>query len=328
MQIEVRDGSKTRWVEEFACFLPNGDLAFSYYETPDIIPPDWYGAPESSLLREEHKLNNPEHPDEELRSMHAGAAEILTFYKERSVSGGLWLTENPVVDHALQMTNLSRLEPGFYAENDDYQLSLDIYEHRGVVFWRVKHGPKLPSGFRSKKEPKYLVFISESDGKVMLRNPETGDELWAPSEALINEQPRHAQYPRFAPPKKLRVSWSLVPDWLKLPVAPEIDVTASPSFSGGTLVGFSTMKLKQDSKIELESFLDRLDASGFDPCGIQTPDHSYYLRPMTGGRHITVHVSERSGDKAILTFVSTVPEPVLYAYYQTPRTMEVFLYGS
>lgn len=328
MQIEVRGGSKTLWVEEFACFLPNGELAFSYYEMPDIVPPAWYGAPECSVLREEHKSNNPEHPDEELRSMHAGAAEILMFYKERSLSGGLSLTENPVVNHSLQMTNLSRVEPGFYGENDDYQLSLDIYEHCGVSFWRVKHGPKLPSGFRSKEEPEYLVFVNESDGKVMLRNPETGDELWAPSDALTDERTRHAQYPRSAAPKKVRVSWSLVPDWLKFAVAPETDVTASSSFSGGTLVGFSTMRLTQNPKRELESFLDRLDAYGFDLSGIQTPDHCYYLRPMAGGRHIAVHVSERSGDKAILTFVSTVPEPVLYAYYQTPRSLEVFLHGS
>lgn len=328
MQIEVRDGSRTIWVEEFGRFLSTGELAFIYCELLDLVPPDWYVAPEGSVLREEHKSNNPEHPDEELRSMHAKANEILMFYYERALSGGLSLTENPVVDHALQMTNLSRIEPGFYAEDDGYQLSLDIYEHCGVSFWRVKHGPKLPSGFRSKKEPEYLVFVNEANGKVTLRNPETGDELWAPLDALTNDQPRLNQYPRYEPPKQVQVSWNLVPDWLRFPATPETNVTASSSFRGGTLVGFSSMKLAQDPITELEVFLDRLDASGFDPSGVQTPEHTYYLRPMTGGRHITVHILETSGDKAILTFVSTIPDPVLYVYYETQRTLDEFLSGS
>jgi hypothetical protein len=177
MQIEVRDGSRILWVEEFGCFLENGELAFSYYGLPDIIEPAWYGAPEGSLLREERKSNNPEHPNEEIRSKRITPAEVLTFYKERLIQNEFSLIEEPVVDHALQMTELSRIQPGFYAETDAYHLSLEIYEHRDICFWRVKHGRKLPSGFRSKREPKHLVLLTQTEEKVILQNPETGDQL-------------------------------------------------------------------------------------------------------------------------------------------------------
>jgi hypothetical protein len=119
MQIEVRDGSRILWVEEFGCFLENGELAFSYYGLPDILEPAWYGTPDGSVLREERKSNNPEHPNEELRSKRIAAADVLTFYRERLVQNEFTLIESPVVDHALQMTDLSRTQPGFYAESGD-----------------------------------------------------------------------------------------------------------------------------------------------------------------------------------------------------------------
>jgi hypothetical protein len=327
MQIEVRDGSRTLWVEEFACFLDSRELAFSYHGLPVAIAPDWYQTPEGSVLRSERKSTNPEYPNEEVRSIGNAAAEVLQFYKERALSGGLVLTENPVANHALEMTTLSRLTPGFYGQDDSYRLSLDLYEHCGVSFWCAKYGPKLSSGFRSKKKPKYLIFVGAENGKMTLRNPETGDTLWAPSDALTGGQPRHAQYPKREPPKTVHISWRLLPDWIQVEIVPGTCVTASSSFSGGTLAGFSCMNLKGDIGTELEDCLDRLDAFRFDPTGTQCPGRSYYLHPMTGGRIIEVHVCEQSGDKAKLTFTSTVQEPLLYAYYETPRSLEEFLRG-
>jgi len=327
MQIEVRDGTRILWVEEFGCFLENGEPAFSYYGLPDIIAPAWYGAPEGSVLREERKSNNPEHPNEELRSMRAASSEVLTFYKERLVQNEFTLIENPVVNHALQMTELSRIQPGFYAESDTYHLSLELYEHRRICFWRVKHGPKLPSGFRSKKEPKYLVLVGQTEERVMLQNPETGDHLWATPDAVSEDQPRHAQYSKFAPPEEFPISWSLLPGWIEMGIAPGTEVTASSTFHGCAHAGFSAMKLSKDPRIELERCLNKLDAFAFDPTGIDRPKHTYYLASMTGGRHISVHISAESGDTALLTFVSTMAEPVLYAYYSTPRTLQDLLAG-
>lgn len=324
MQIEVRDGSRILWVEEFACFLDTGELAFSYHELPEIKVPDWYGAPEGSSVREERRSNNLEHPDEELRSMQTESSEVLSFYCDCVRRGGLILTENPVADHALLMTNLSRVHPGIYAESADYHLSLEIYEHRGISFWRVKHGPGLPPNFRSKREPKYLILVSAADEKVILRNPDTADELWAPSDSLTNE-PMDAPIPKREPKEEVPISWSLVPEWLKTRITLGTAITASSSFHGEAIAGFSAMKLSRDPKIELEHFLDQLDSFGFDPTGIERPEHCYYIRPMTGGRQIQVHVREQTGDTTTLTFVSTAQEPILYAYYKTPRTLEEFL---
>jgi hypothetical protein len=275
MQIEVRDGSRILWVEEFGCFLENGELAFSYYGLPDILEPAWYGAPDGSVLREERKSNNPEHPNEELRSKRIAAADVLTFYRERLVQNEFTLIESPVVDHALQMTDLSGTQPGFYAESGEYHLSLEVYEHRGVCFWRVKHGPKLPSSFRSKKEPKFLVLVSQTADKVTLQNPATGDQLWARPTALSTDSPRHAQYPKIATPEKLLISWNLMPDWIEIEIAPGTEVTASSAFDGGAHVGFSAMKLSQAPQIELERFLNMLDAFAFDPTGLDRAQHNY-----------------------------------------------------
>jgi len=259
--------------------------------------------------------------------MRAASSEVLTFYKERLVQNEFTLIENPVVNHALQMTELSRIQPGFYAESDTYHLSLELYEHRRICFWRVKHGPKLPSGFRSKKEPKYLVLVGQTEERVMLQNPETGDHLWATPDAVSEDQPRHAQYSKFAPPEEFPISWSLLPGWIEMGIAPGTEVTASSTFHGCAHAGFSAMKLSKDPRIELERCLNKLDAFAFDPTGIDRPKHTYYLASMTGGRHISVHISAESGDTALLTFVSTMAEPVLYAYYSTPRTLQDLLAG-
>lgn len=324
MQIEVRDGNRTLWVEEFGCYLENGELAFSYHGMPAPPLPEWLDSPYSSV-REARTSNNPEHPNEELRSARSSAVEVVAFYKGRVTQGGLSLIENPAVSHALEPTGLSRLEPGFYAENDTYRFCLDVYQHNGISFWRLKHGPKLPSNYRSKANPRYLVYVGEENGKVTLRNPDTGDELWASADAFADGPPRHADYPKHEKPAQVPISWNLVPEWLHLDVHPDIEVTASSSFMGDTLAGFSSARLEGSLRQALETLLDQLDASGFDGSGENNAENSYYLRPMTGGRHISVHISAVSGDKAIMTFVDTMGKPVAYGYYNTPRRLDEFL---
>jgi hypothetical protein len=119
----------------------------------------------------------------------------------------------------------------------------------------------------------------------------------------------------------------LVPEWLHLEIQADTEVTACSSFTGGALAGFSSSKLSQPLRGELENFLSQLDTSGLDGSGEDSTENSYFLRPMTGGRHISVHICASSGDKAIITFVDTMGEPVVYGYYNTPRTLDDFLSG-
>ena len=158
MDIEVRGGPKPLWIRIFGCYLPDGEIDFSYHEYPEPPQPNWLRAPESSQLREPAgSAKNPESPIFESRSMRGDAESILAFYQDCTERGGLRRTENPVVGHALKKTQLSRIEPGFYAENSECYFSLEIFQHKKIVFWTAEHGQKLPASFRSKWIPKYLL---------------------------------------------------------------------------------------------------------------------------------------------------------------------------
>jgi len=257
--------------------------------------------------------------------MKSSAAEVSAFYEGCADHGGLTRMENPVVDHALKMTELSRVGPGFYAENDNYQIGIEIYQHKDSAFWRVKHGAKLPASFRSKKEPKYLILVDESEGRLTLRNPDTGDECWAPSSALSEGEPRHFRHPKQNPPKEETILWSLLPPWIQLKLEPGTQGTACATFLGGTAAGISAMKFDGDPREMFEACLDSLDAHGFDRTSIDRPNHSYYLRPMTGGRQVEARIQADTGDSGGFTVVSTLDTPSLYVYYSTQRTFsEVF----
>jgi len=212
MNIEGRGGPKPLWVSEFACYAPDGQLAFSYHQFPDRPRPTWLIAPEGSQVRESRNLKDPERPLTETRSMCANAENILTHYQDCADHGGLESTFNPVVDHALKMTRLSRVEPGFFAENTEYYLNLEISQHRKTSFWTIKHGEKLPPSFSSKSEPMYLVFVGEKDGRVILRNPDSGLEYWAQIEYLIDSEPPFViGAKRHESPKEVPILWALLP---------------------------------------------------------------------------------------------------------------------
>ena len=149
MHIEVRGGSKLLWVNEFACYLPDGEMAFSYSNHPELSKPSWLLVPEGSQLREPAgSSKNPERPIFESRTMRQDAESILAFYRDCTDRGGLEHIENPVVNHAQRMTQLSRIEPGFYVENSECYFSLELFQHKEIVFWTVEYGQKLSPSFR------------------------------------------------------------------------------------------------------------------------------------------------------------------------------------
>jgi hypothetical protein len=287
MDIEVRGGPKPLWVRIFGCYLPDGEMAISYHEYPEPPQPSWLRVPESCQLREPAGYSkNPERPIIESRSMRGDAESILAFYQDCADRGGMVRIVNPVVDHALKMTQLSRIEPGFYAENSEYFFSLEIFQHKEIVFWTVVHGQKLPSSFRSKKEPKYLLYGGEENGRITLRNPDSGDEYWAPAEAMTDSKPKFilgAKRERERD-KELPILWSLLPSWMQFELPTETMGTATPiPARNHWAAGISCMKFEGSAHDKLEACLNYLDQHGFDGTGIEQPNRSYFLTSFEGG---------------------------------------------
>ncbi len=324
MNIEVRGGSKPLWVYEFSCYLPDGEMAFSYDKHPELPKPSWLRIPEGSQLREPAgSSRNPERPIFGSRSMRGDAENILAFYQDCADCGGLNRIEKPVVDHALRMTQLSRIEPGFCAENSDYYFSLEIFQHKEIIFWTVVHGQKLPPSFRSKKEPKYLLYIGEENGRVTLRNPDSDDEYWAPAEAMTESKPKFilgAKRQRERE-KEVPILWSLLPSWIQLELPPETMGTATPTPAKNRwAASISCMKFEGSPHDKLEACLNYLDQQGFDGTGIEQPDRSYFLTCWTGGRHMEVRVKTEIGESGCIFVVSTLDTPSLYLHYLAPGT--------
>jgi hypothetical protein len=323
MDIEVRGGSKPLWVSEFGCYLPNGEMAFSYYEYPEPPQPSWLRVPEGSQLRESSNSKNPERPFSESRTMRGNVESILAFYQDCINCGGLKHIENLVVDHALRMTQLSRVEPGFYAENSEYYFSLEIFQHKEIVFWTIMHGQKLPPSFCSKREPKYLLYAGEDNGRIILRNPDTGDKYWAPVEAMTDSRPEFvlgAKQERERE-KELPVLWSLLPSWMQFDLPPGTEGTAVPiTTTKHWAAGISCLKFAGSVHDKLETCLNYLDQNGFDGTRIEQPDRSYFITCMTGGRHMNVNIQAETGERGGITVVNTLDSPLLYLHYSARGT--------
>lgn len=316
MNIEVRGGPKPLWVNEFACFAPDGQMAFSYEEHPERQHPSWLIAPEGSVVRESSGLKNPEHPISETRSMCTSADHILAHYQDCSDRGGLKWTSDPVVDHALKMTTLSRIEPGFYAENAEYYFSLEIFQHRRTSFWTIKHGQKLPPSFRSKREPMYLVFAAEADGRVILRNPDSGLEYWAHLEDLMESEPSFVIGAPYESPEEVPILWALLPAWMQFDLKAGVMGAAVPIPPlCRWAAGISAMKFEGDAHDMFETCLSCLDGNGFDATALANPDRSYFVTSSTGGRHLHARIKSETDESAHVIVVSTLEQPAIYLNY-------------
>jgi hypothetical protein len=256
--------------------------------------------------------------------MSGDAENILAFYQDCMDCGGLNRIENTAVDRALKKIRISRIEPGFYAESSEYYFILDIFQHKEIVFWTVEYARKLPPSFRSKKEPKYLLYGGEENGRVTLRNPDSGDEYWAPVEALTDSKPRFilgAKRER-EQEKELPILWSLLPSWMQFELPPETMGTATPIPTRNRwAAGISCVKFEGSAHDKLEDCLNYLDQHSFDGTGIKQPDRTYFLTCMTGGRHMNVNIQVETGERGGITVVHTLDSPLLYLHYSASGTV-------
>jgi hypothetical protein len=214
------------------------------------------------------------------------------------------------------MTQLSRVEPGFFAENEDSYFSVEIFQHKEVTFWTVKHGQKLPPAFRDKREPKYLLFVREDNGRVILRNPDKDDEYWAPVGAMTDSKPAFVPGARGEREKEVPILWSLVPSWMQFDLPSNIVGSAvTIPVLGHWAAGVQLIKFAGSAHERIENFLNSLDENGFDASGTERSVRSYFLNCMTGGRHMSVRIKAEAEESGIITVVSTFDPPVFYLHY-------------
>lgn len=325
MDIEIRGGERPFWVSEFGCFLANRECAF-YYE-PEHYPrpplPLWFGHPNDSARRDSRDFYSPARPLEEHRSMTASAAEVVAFYEERLTSGGLIIDKDIVVDDAVKATSLSRFEPGLYAESAEYYFALEAYEHKGIAFWKILHGTKLPPSFQPKlRYPKHLLWLGEEEGRVTLRNPESGEDCWTAREYLSEQEPRYVKRSEARTPRQEHsILWSRLPGWLQFGLPDEAKGSASESALGGWTAAISAQKCEGPIQGVFEICLDSLDAHDFDPSGEEKPDRSYYVVPSTGGRHLHAFFKTEAGESGGVVVVNVYADPSIYVHYHTPGSL-------
>lgn len=325
MDIEIRGGDKPLWVSEFGCFLANGECAF-YYE-PELYPrpslPIWFEHPSESVRRDSRDFYSPNRPLEEIRSMTEDVEKVIAFYEEHATRGELDVRGDVVLDQALKATQFSRIEPGFFAENTEYYFALETYQHRETTFWTIQHGAKHPPSFRPKKRnPKYLLFICENEGRVTLRDPESGDEYWVRQDYLSVVEPPYLKRSKVEKPRKEEpLLWSHLPDWIQFDLPAGTTGSATPTLHGGWAAGISALKCASPIHDVFETCLNSLDAHGFDPTGTAHPDRSYYVEPSTGGRHLHAFFKTEAGESGGLVLVDAYAGPSMYVHYQTSGTL-------
>src|SRR5882724_11510822 len=107
MWIEVRDSPKPLWVDTDECRLPDGELAFTYANPQKPAIPTWFAAPPASVLRGSSEKVWAWYDRQEHRSLQGSVREVLAFYEESTVQGGL----------AKEQYTRSRAGAGFSADN-------------------------------------------------------------------------------------------------------------------------------------------------------------------------------------------------------------------
>jgi hypothetical protein len=194
--IEVRGGPEPLWVRAAECRLPIGELAFASARSPLPPLPAWLASPAESRVRESSDLRHMGWPFIELRSMRGSADQVLRFYSLAIERAGLSQTD--------------RRPPGggsgLRAEGTEHSLSIEIYEHKNLVFWHLTLGRT--QTVRRRIRSRSLQLVGQDNGRALLRDEPTNNEYWAPLDALRNSEPPAVEMPRREP-----LAWSLLPEW-------------------------------------------------------------------------------------------------------------------
>ena len=160
------------------CRLADGGLAFAYENLQKPVIPSWFAAPVASRLRGSSEKLWAWYDRQEHRSLRGSVQEVLEFYEESTVRGGL----------AKEKYVRNRAGAGFHADNRKKTwFGLDLYEHGDVVFWTAEFRIQLCEP--KQRQPLSLLFKNADERRIVLRHPETAEEYWIPSTNLRDSHP-------------------------------------------------------------------------------------------------------------------------------------------
>jgi len=236
----------------------------------------------------------------EYRSMQGSVDQVLAFYGGMIERAGLAITES------LPLGGW----PGIYAENAEYFLGIEIYEHKDLVFWTVQL-----SSTRQRRQKvlhsRFFLLLGRNDERVTLRHESKDEEYWAPVDAVRDSEPPDVERPRIEP-----ITWSLLPAWIQF---------GTESGRQGKAVRYQgesgaeewnshiDRPFEGNAQAMFESCLDNLDSRGFDASGTKRPDRSYFVSLC--GVQLTAHIQSEAGDRASVTVVNTLGYLTLFIRY-------------
>jgi hypothetical protein len=157
--------------------------------------------------------------------------------------------------------------------------------------------------------------VREENGRVILRNPDTGDEYWARIEATTDFKPAYFLGTTREPEKGVPILWDLLPSWMQFGLPSNTVGSAVTIPRHGSAAALQLVKFAGSAHDRLGSFLNSLDENGFDGSGIQQSNRSYFLICMTGGRHMDVRIKTETGESGSISVVSTLDPPIFYLHY-------------
>ncbi len=300
MWIEVQGGLRRLWVQSDKCLLQNGDLAFVHEViTPLPPPPAWLEAPKGSKLRQQSDMRGIGWPLIEHRSMRGSADDLLAFYGGLVERAGLVRTEwRPLVGFR-----------GLSAENGEHTLGITVYERKDLVFWTFHLGTKRRG--RSKVlSSRIFVLLAQDQERVVLRHESSGEEYWAPIDALTDTEPTPVVRPQMEP-----ITWSLLPEWVQFGFESGTQgrVHRYQDQNGEQRWNASVRKNFEGSPEAMFEFcLDSLDSFGFDASGTDWPEHNYFVS-LAGPQWTAFIQSEKAA--AGLTVEKTLGSPCLFVCY-------------
>jgi hypothetical protein len=313
--IEINGLPTPLWVPCNECRLANGDLAFDIPAAAiEQLPvPPWFDAPANSRIRQQFDMRAIGLCLREIRSMQAGAEEILTFYRNCSERGGLVRTSDP---------QGVRTALGFRAENARESLAIDLYEHKGSTFWTVElvekgrvRGALLPAKV---VVPRNLVLVERDHGRATLREPYSGKEYWVPAQALTDVEPDILE---LEPKPAGSVIWSSLPEWVQFGIDAGSEGEASIRREPGRVRTWEAGIGKDfdgDHRLAFDSCLDSLDARRFDASGAETPDRSYFVEVSQSGRSLRASIHCDADDRAEVTLLNTLGRVRMVICYYRP----------